>query len=332
YLNRACYNETATLTLHTLSKHIAKLLPVLRDVITDSKLPEEEIDIYRQSMKQRLKMSLRKSDFVAGRLIDAYLYGEAHPYGKYSSEADFDALQRKELVEFYQQYYRDGKLVMFAAGRLPQNLEQLLNEFFGDLPNNDRTAPDRSLVAAAEKKVRIINDENGVQGSIRIARPFPNRHHPDFQKTQVLNAVFGGFFGSRLMLNIREEKGYTYGIHSYLQNHINHSAWMIGTEAGREVSEATIEEVYKEMKDLREELIDEEELLLVRNYMIGGILGELDGPFQIIARWKNIVLNGMDESYFYNSINTIKTVTAEELQALAQKYLNPEDFYELVVI
>ena len=107
---------------------------------------------------------------------------------------------------------------------------------------------------------------------------------------------------------------------------------MIGTEAGREVSEATIAEVYKEMKELREELIDEEELLLVRNYMIGGILGELDGPFQIIARWKNIVLNGMDESYFYNSINTIKTVTAEELQALAQKYLNPEDFYELVVI
>lgn len=332
YLNRACYNETATVTLHTLSKHIGKLLPVVRDVITDSRLPEEEIDIYRQSMKQRLLMSLRKSEFIAGRLIDAYLYGEDHPYGKYSREEDFDALRRDELLAFYQQYYRDGKLVIFAAGRLPSNLEALLNEYFGDLSNNDRTAPDRSIVAAAEKKVRIINDENGVQGSIRIARPFPNRHHPDFQKTLVLNTVFGGFFGSRLMENIREDKGYTYGIHSYLQNHINHSAWMIGTEAGREVSEATIEEVYKEMADLRDEIIDEEELLLVRNYMIGGILGELDGPFQIIARWKNIVLNGMDESYFYNSINTIKSVTAEELQALAKKYLNPEDFYELVVV
>ena len=332
YLNRACHNETATVTLHTLSKHIAKLLPVVRDIITDSTLPEEEISIYRESMKQRLKMSLRKSEFVAGRLIDAYLYGEGHPYGKYSSEADFDALERKELLDFYQHYYRDGKLVMFAAGRLPHNLEELLNEYFGDLANNDRTAPDRSIVTAHDKKVRVINDENGVQGSIRIARPFPNRHHPDFQKTQVLNSVFGGFFGSRLMLNIREDKGYTYGIHSYLQNHINHSAWMIGTEAGREVAEATIEEVYLEMKDLREELIDEEELLLVRNYMIGGILGELDGPFQIIARWKNIVLNGMDENYFYQSIDTIKTVSAEELQSLAQKYLNPEDFYELVVV
>jgi predicted Zn-dependent peptidase len=134
------------------------------------------------------------------------------------------------------------------------------------------------------------------------------------------------------MSNIREDKGYTYGIHSYLQNHIHESAWMISTEAGKDVCEATIEEVYKEMKNLREELVDDEELLLVRNYMMGGILGELDGPFQIIARWKNIILNGLDEKYFYDSINTIKTISAEELQMLAQKYLKPEDFYELVVV
>ncbi len=86
------------------------------------------------------------------------------------------------------------------------------------------------------------------------------------------------------------------------------------------------------MKDLREEKVEEDELLLVRNYMMGGILGELDGPFQIIARWKNIILNGLDENYFYNSLHTIKTISADELQDLAQKYLAPEDFYELVVV
>ena len=134
------------------------------------------------------------------------------------------------------------------------------------------------------------------------------------------------------MSNIREDKGYTYGIHSYLQNHIHESAWMISTEAGKDVAEATINEVYKEMKDLREELVDDEELLLVRNYMMGGLLGDLDGPFQIIARWKNIILNNLTEQYFYDSINTIKTVSAAELRDLANKYLNPDDFYELVVI
>jgi len=134
------------------------------------------------------------------------------------------------------------------------------------------------------------------------------------------------------MSNIREEKGYTYGIHSYIQNHIQDSAWLISTEAGKDVCEATVEEVYKEMELLREELIDEEELSLVRNYLIGSILGDLDGPFHIIGRWKNIVLNNLDEKYFYDSITAIKTVSAEELQALSEKYLKAEDFYELIVI
>lgn len=332
YLNRACYNETATLSLHTLTRHVEKLLPDVRELLTDATLPQEELDIYRQNMKQRLKVSLKKADFIAGRLIDVYLFGEKHPYGKFSSAEDFDALQQEQVKEFYKKYYQQGKLIIFASGRLPANLEELLNKYFGDLPYRDVPQLDIPSSPAAEKKYRVTNDEKGVQGSIRLARHFPNRHHPDFLKVQVLNTLFGGFFGSRLMENIREDKGYTYGIHSYLQNHVTQSAWMVTTEAGRDVSEATIEEVHKEMKLLREELVDDEELLLVRNYMMGSILGDLDGPFQIMARWKNIILNDLDEQYFYNSINAIKTVTAEELQALAQKYLNPEEFYELVVV
>jgi predicted Zn-dependent peptidase len=332
YLNRSCFNETATITLHCLTKHVGELLPVVKELIAESTMPQEELAVYQQNMKQRLKVSLKKSDFVAGRLIDVYLYGEKHPYGKFSSAEEFDALQREQLLEFYKKYYQQGKLIMFIAGKLPSNLEQLLNQHFGELPNNPIEIKETPIIQAAEKKVRVTNDSEGVQGSIRIARPFPNRHHPDFIKAQVLNTLFGGFFGSRLMSNIREDKGYTYGIHSHLQNHIQHSAWMISTEAGKDVCEAAITEVYKEMKDLRDELVEEEELLLVKNYLIGGILGDLDGPFQIIARWKNIILNGLDEKYFYDSINTIKTISAEELQQLAQKYLQPEDFYELVVV
>lgn len=332
YLNRACYNETATLSLHCLAKHVQELLPVVKEVITDSVLPQQELDIYKQNMKQRLKVNLKKSDFVAGRHIDVYLYGEDHPYGKYSRIEDFDALNREQLEAYYKKYYQQGKLILFVAGKIPPTLPALLDQYFGDLPNQDNGKPDIIAHPATEKKYRISNDPNGVQGSIRMARPFPNRHHPDFIKVMVLNSLFGGFFGSRLMSNIREDKGYTYGIHSYLQNHVHQSAWMISTEAGKDVCEATIEEVYKEMHILREEIVEEEELLLVRNYMIGSILGDLDGPFQIIGRWKNLVLNNLKEEYFYNSIQTIKTISAEELQALAQKYLRPEDFYELVVI
>jgi predicted Zn-dependent peptidase len=331
-VNRACYNETATISLHCLNKHVGELLPVVKEMITESTLPSEELAIYQQNMKQRLKVSLKKSDFVAGRLIDTYLYGEKHPYGKYSSAEDFDALERDQLLHFYNQYYTQGKLMLFVAGKLPDNIFALLDQYFGDLPNNPIEVKQHPIVLADQKKYRVTNDPNGVQGSIRIARSFPNRHHPDFLKVQVLNALFGGFFGSRLMSNIREDKGYTYGIHSYLHNHIQHSAWMVSTEAGKDVAEATVAEVYKEMKLLREELVDEEELLLVRNYLMGSILGDLDGPFQIIGRWKNIILNGVPETYFYDSINTIKTISAEELKELAEKYLVPDDFYELIVV
>lgn len=332
YLNRNCYNETATITLHCLTRHLEVLLPVVKEILVDSIFPEDEIQTYKQNMQQRLRVNLKKCDFVAGRLIDTYLYGEEHPYGKFTRFEDFEDISRDKLVAFYKQYYQNGKFIVFAAGKLPANLFPLLNQFFGDIPTKEVTVTDIPAHPATERTYRVTNDPQGVQGAIRMGSAFPNRHHPDFQKVQVLNNVFGGFFGSRLMSNIREEKGYTYGIFSYLENHIQQSAWVISTEAGRDVCEPAIVEVYKEMERLRNEPIDEDELLLVRNYMMGSILGDLDGPFHIINRWKNIILNGLDGDFFYKQINTIKTVSAGELQELANKYLQPEKFYELVVV
>ncbi|HMI77277.1 MAG TPA: pitrilysin family protein [Ferruginibacter sp.] len=334
YCNRSCYNETAVISLSTLSKQLPALLPVIKEMITDSIFPEEELNIYKQNSKQRLSVQLKKSDFVANRLSDAYLYGEKHPYGTYTNPEDIDALNSGSLREYFKQYYLNGRCVIFVSGKLPADLQQQLNNAFGSLTitKPSFTVNAIPINAAAEKKYRVQNDPDGVQGSIRIARPFPNRHHPDFMKVMVLNTLFGGFFGSRLMSNIREDKGYTYGIHSYVQNHIQESAWLISTEAGKDVCEAAVEEIYKEMKGLREDLVDEEELLVVRNYLIGTILGDLDGPFHIMGRWKNLILNNLTSDYFYESIKMIKTISAEELRELAKKYLVPEDFYELVVI
>ena len=332
YLNRNCYAETANLSLHCLNRHLSELLPVVREILTDAVFAEEEIATYKQNMQQRLDVSLKKCDFVAGRLIDAYLFGENHPYGKYSKYEYYEALQREQLLQFYKKYYQQGKFVIFMAGKLPANAEQLLNQYFGDLPVTAYEHKEIITEPSAEKKYRITNDPNGMQGAIRMARHFPNRHHPDFPKVQVLNNIFGGFFGSRLMSNIREDKGYTYGIYSYLMNQVFESGWMISTEAGKDVCEATVVEVYKEMEILRNEKVDEEELMLVRNYMMGSILGDLDGPFHIINRWKTLILNGLDENYFYHSMNIIRTISADELQQLAQKYFDPESFYELVVV
>jgi len=334
YLNRTCYNETASITLHCLSHHLEQLLPMVREILTDAVLPDQELQIFKQNMKQKLSVNLRKCDFVAGRKIDALLFGEKHPYGIYSELADYDALNRDELLEHYHHYYRNGHCIVFSAGILPDNYAELMNQYFGDLPLNTRMLEEieHDIVKDPQQKWNILNDPDGVQAAIRIARPFPTRKHPDFPKVQVLNAVFGGFFGSRLMTNIREDKGYTYGIYSFLVNHIHAGAWMISTEAGRDVAAATVNEVYHEMQQLREKPVDQEELLLVKNYLIGTLLGDLDGPFQIIGRWKNLILNDLDERFFYHSVDTIKTIGSKELQELANQYLQPDQFHELVVV
>jgi zinc protease len=334
YLSRNSYAEHASISLHALSRHAHTLLPLVQQLIQESTLPEEELQLMKQNAMQRLRVNLKKCDFVSNRLIDTYLYGGQHPYGRYTSEAAYEAVTREQCVSFYEQHYQKGSFKIFAAGKLPDDIETLLNQHFGQHPVNvyQPAQHEHPATPADQKKYRIENDSKGVQGAIRIARPFGNRHHPDFMGCMVLNNIFGGFFGSRLMNNIREDKGYTYGIYSYMQNHLQQMAWMVSTEAGRTVCEATIEEVYKEMEELKTTLVDEEELLLVRNYMMGQLLGDLDGPFHLLTRWKTYVINGIKEDYFYKYLHTVKTISAEELQALAKKYLNPEEFYELVVV
>ena len=217
YLNRHCHNEFATVTLHCLAKHLQELLPVVAEIFAASIFSENELEVYKQNQKQRLEVNLKKCDFVSNRLIDEYIFGLHHPYGKYTSAADYDSLQKEALENFYKQFYTNGNCLIFVAGKLPATIEKQLNDVFGNLPFNQKKLPviTHELTPAKEKKYDILNDPNGVQGAIRMGIPFPNRHHPDYMKAQVLNTVFGGYFGSRLMSNIREDKGYTYGIHSH---------------------------------------------------------------------------------------------------------------------
>lgn len=333
FFSAGCFNEYAVLTLETLSKHIREVLPVVAELITDAVFPENEIRIYQQNSIQKLKVSLEKCDFVANREIDIMLYGNKNPYGRKTSIEDISGINKNDLTDFYTDFYQNAECKIFAAGKLPDGFDDLLNEYFGALNlHQEKQLKEFAREPALQKKLHIRNDQNGVQSAIRIAREFPNRKHPDFKKAMVLNAILGGYFGSRLMSNIREEKGYTYGIYSYIQNHLEYSSWIITTEAGTDVAEATIEEVYKEMNELREEVVDDEEMRLVKNYLIGHQLAALDGPFHIIDRWKSLILNKLDEQFYYDTIEVIKTVSTSELREIAIKYLVPEDFYELSVV
>lgn len=336
-LRIAANNDFTTVTLHSLTRHLPSLLPVIREIITEATFPGDELDIYKQNALQRLLVSLRKAEFVANRHIDTCLFGPNHPYGRFTEIADIEQLQTEGLRQYHSQYYHSNNCRIFMAGKINEDHIALVSRIFGQEPwgRYNGTPPESvqySKEPASERKYRIQNDEQGVQGAIRIARAFPDMKHPDFLPSKVLNTIFGSYFGSRLMTNIREEKGFTYSISSYIYNHKHEGALLIGTEAGREVCEQTIAEVYKEMDKLCREPVPDEELSLVKNYILGSLLGDLEGPFSIMQRWKNILLNDLPEDQFARSIDVYKHVTAEKLQEMALKYLDKNDYYEVVVI
>lgn len=335
YLNTNCGTEYSSITLSCLSRQLPNLLPLLVELLTECLFPQQELDIYKQNSLQSLEMNLKKGEFVAGRLIDAYTYGPKHPYGKYTHKEDLKALDTQELLDFYKGYYTHGRLKIFVAGKLPKDIFSLLDNSLGNLPFNQGASLlgsiDYSHNPDQEKIHSVINDDNSVQGAIRLERLMPGRKSPDWSGLMVLNTVFGGYFGSRLMSNIREDKGYTYGIHSYLQNHLHESAWVISTEAGRDVCPATIEEVWKEAALLRTTLIDTEELQLVKNYVVGSVLGSLDGPFQIINRWKSYIIHDLPVDHFDRHMEIVKAIQPKTLKELAEKYLEEALFYQLTV-
>jgi len=327
-------NDYSTITLYSLTKHLPVLLPMVYEIITDATFPETEVDIHKQNAIQRLLVNLRQCEFVANQQIDALLFGEQHPYGRYSKKENIEAITRQYLVDFYTAHYKLSDAKIFMAGKVSTAEVKCIDEIFGKVTVEKAVIKQEvfPIISGAEKIHRISNDPNGVQGAIRIGRLFPNRHHPDYSPMVVLNTLFGGYFGSRLMSNIREDKGYTYGIYSSLSPEISGGSFIIHTETGRDVVESAIKEVYHEMEVLCNEPASEEELLLVKNYLLGGLLADLDGPFSILQRWRTLILNGFTEDHFNNNIKIYKNITAQELQALAQKYFDKKDFYEIAVI
>jgi predicted Zn-dependent peptidase len=327
-------NDYSTVTLYSLTKHLPALLPIILEILTEASFPESEAAIYKQNTIQRLLVHERQCDFVANQKIDALLFGEAHPYGRFSKKEKIEAVTVEDMKGLYKTCYALANVKMFMAGKVGDAEVKALDAVFGQAQVSPVVLTQEAFAAPgpAEKKLNVLNDPNGVQGAIRIGRSFPNRHHEDFAPMVVLNTLFGGYFGSRLMSNIREEKGYTYGIYSSLSPYQQGGSMIIHTEVGRDVVEPAVKEIYKEMKELCEAPADDEELLLVKNYLLGNLLGDLDGPFSIIQRWRTLILNDLTIEHFNRNIHIYKAITANDLLQLANRYFRTDEFFEVVVV
>lgn len=324
--------DIATFTLFSLNKYLDKVLPVLEDIIKHPVFPQTDLQIFTNNSKEYLKVNLLKNDFVADRKFGEVLYGTTNPYGYHSDIVDYDMVTSEELAAFHQRFYNSGNCAIIVSGSIEPSVLALLQQHFGgdDWAGKPADKVTYSLEPSSQTKNRIAVKDS-VQSAIRIGRPLFNKAHPDHHKLNFLNTLFGGYFGSRLMTNIREEKGYTYGIYSSLHSMLNSGYFGIGTEVGVDVCDAAIKEIYHEMNRLQQEAIPKQEVELVRNYLLGRLQSSLDGPFKISGLFKGLLIYDLNIDYIYALIETINTVTAADLQDLAIKYLNVDEMHEVVV-
>jgi predicted Zn-dependent peptidase len=324
--------DQSQVVLYSLNKHLQHTLPVIKDIITDSIFPEKELETFIRNQQQKLQVSLQKNDFVARRIFNKVLFGNTL-YGLGAEADDFKTLKREDMLAHFKQMYQPSNCTVIIAGKIePEILDLITGTFDKDWADStvksDITQPE---FRSSDDRFYFVEKPEALQSAIRMGLPVINRTHPDFPALQVLNTVLGGYFGSRLMANIREDKGYTYGIGSGMTSLKQSGSLFIATEVGADVCKAAITEIEKEVDLLKSQLIPEEELSLVRNFMLGSLLGSLENVFSHADKFKNLYFSGLDYDYYDRYVSTIKTVKAEELKQLADQYLNVDQFYKVIV-
>ena len=333
FLKTQTTRDTAIITLYSLNKHLKNILPIIEEIIKESIFPENELEIAAKNAKQKFLVKIKEVDFHAQLEFNTDIFGANHAYGYKISEEDYNLLNRKELLKFYSRTYGSNNCKIMLTGNITNNTIKLMNKHFGnsDWVSEGKKGREVMLTEMLKSDPKYIKKENAIQCAIRIGKLMFNKRHEDFIKLQVLNTVLGGYFGSRLMSNLREDKGLTYGVYSTMNSYRSGGSLLIAMETGVDNSELARNEIYFEIKRLREQKIDAKELKLVRNYLYGELLRSTDGIFSTSDFFKGLILYDLNSSYLSDVMRTINEIKPIELQELAQKYFSEDTMQELVV-
>ncbi len=324
--------ERLAITVHGLTKHLTKLLPMLKEMISESIFPEAEFAVQKNIASQTLKVNLEKTAFVASQTFREQIFGSKHPYGKSVNQAIIENITSEAVREFYAKQISGKLFTIFLSGSFSEEEIKGLNEVFGQMSASSPEKLEEKFPESPKVGENLlVNRPENLQSSIRLGRRLFNRSHPDFFKFIVTNTIFGGYFGSRLMKNIREEKGFTYGISSSLIPQKEGGYLIIGTDVKKEFTQQTIDEIHKEIVRLQTEQISENELETAKNYMIGSFVGSLNTPFEVADRQKVIILENLPADFYQNYIQQVNAVSAEDVMQIAKNYLKTEELCEVVV-
>lgn len=332
WLELSSSSEYGYITVYSLNKYVAKTLEIVESLIKEPLFPQKELGTILETNIQQYLVNTSKVDFLAHRSLLQALYGEQHPCGQIVVEEDYQAISPDVLRDFYERHYHSGNCSVFLSGKVTGDIIQRVTDAFGTPFGQHQLSalkPEYPFTSIAEKRVFIERDD-AMQSAVRLGCTTITRQHPDYLKLRVLMTIFGGYFGSRLMSNIREEKGYTYGISAGIMFYPDSGLLAIASETGNEYVEPLIKEVYHEIDRLHQGLVSVEELTTVRNYMLGEMCRNYESPFSLSDAWIFIATSGLDDDYFSRSLQAVNEVTPEEIQELAQRYLCKETLKEAI--
>ena len=332
WLELSSSSEYAYITVYSLNKYLAKTLEVVESMIKEPLFPQKELQTILDTNIQQYLVNTSKVDFLAHRSLLKSLYGEQHPCGKIVMEEDYHTITPEVLREFYEQHYHSGNCSIFLSGKVTDDIISRVTDIFGiPFGQYQLQMPKLSFPFAAIPEKRIFTErEDAMQSAVKMGCTTITREHPDYPKLRVLMTLFGGYFGSRLMSNIREDKGYTYGISAGVVFYPDSGLLIVSTETDNEYVEPLIQEVYHEIARLHQEPVSAEELRMVRNYMLGEMCRSYESPFSLSDAWIFIATSGLKDDYFARSLQAVNEITPAEIQDLAQRYLCKETLKEVI--
>ena len=317
------------ITFCALSKFITQTAEVIEEVILHPTFPEAEVATYRDKRRQQLAIERRKVETIARENFAHAIFGEKHPYGVSYPESAYDTLCREHIEEHYRSRYSAENCIVVCSGAISDEVLQRITDIASQIPSSNALSTVEFPPYDTRYNVRVQHD-GAMQSSIRMGRLLFPRSHEEFVPMQVLSTLLGGYFGSRLMQNLREQNGYTYGVYSAMVNFQQTGYLAIATQVGTEVTEDALQQIAAEIDRLRTKRVSEQELSLVKNIMAGEIMRILDGPFGIADVTTENILCGFDNRQIEANLSRIRNTTPDEILSLAQRYLAPEDIVTVV--
>lgn len=321
--------ENATVSMYCLRENLTSILNTVLDSIVNVHFDEKEIQELTADRKQKWRIGQEKVSTKARQEFRERLFASNDRYATRIEESDFDNVQRADLQAFHAKYYLKGLTKVVIVGNFEEDLILEISKLFAPLLCEGEGTFDAQL--QHETGITKIEKEGALQTAIRAGKILFNKNHPDYLDFLFVNTILGDYFGSRLMANIREDKGYTYGIGSMIAELNGTGYFLMATEVGKEVRDNTLNEIQYELTRLQTELVPTEEMELVRNYMLGQLLKSADGAYAMADLFLSAEIHGKSLEFYNEAIHAIRAITPERVQELAKKYLNWEDMTVVAV-